>query len=90
MFEAAKWMNDNCSGSAVYLEVYSENARAREFYKKIGGEQTTEQPFMVEAVDGGKTHSYHMTWKSPTFLLEHTKEKLAQICRSHTQRPGYS
>ena len=77
--KAAKWIHENSKGNGVYLEVYSENGRAREFYKSIGGTQTTEQPFVVDAVDGGKTLSYHMQWKSPEILLANTKEKIGDI-----------
>jgi Acetyltransferases len=76
MHQAAKWIYENSKENGVYLEVYSENKRAREFYNRIGGIKTTEQPFVVDAVDGGKTLSYHMQWKSPEILFEKTKEKL--------------
>jgi ribosomal protein S18 acetylase RimI-like enzyme len=82
----AKWICENSKDNRVYLEVYSENENARKFYKNIGGIQTTEEPFIVDAVDGGKTLSYHIQWESSETFLKNTSQKIENL----TQRNSFT
>jgi ribosomal protein S18 acetylase RimI-like enzyme len=75
MNQAAIWIQQQRPTTPVYLEVYAENDRARKFYLGIGGKLITEKPAEVQAVDGGKTLSYHIRWDTPSILQQATQQR---------------
>lgn len=74
--ETAKWVAENRPGQSIYLDVYEENKRAQNYYKKIGGIFTTVEPFPVKAADGGYASTYRVKWNTPQALLDATRQEI--------------
>ena len=75
MYSAAQWIITKRPHTPVYLEAYSTNTRAQDFYQSIGGRRTTDKPFLVKAVDGGQTKTFHIVWNTPYSLFRGARKK---------------
>ncbi|WP_051695528.1 GNAT family N-acetyltransferase [Caulobacter sp. UNC358MFTsu5.1] len=86
---AADWLDDQCSGSPVYLWAMKANHGARRFYERLGGRHV--ESLIKTDVAGGLALNCRYVWRAPAAIARVSKPNPAPDERGarHIERPPH-